>query len=121
MVRNLTAAEPSPDPGLDGVMDGATEEAQRGDLPPVSRIITYRDAVAERVEHWVNHIDGGNVGAPNQLRLIAENMMIAIVNHEYQHSKWIGEVRSEQFGHALPGAPNSDALTVVDGYFILEG
>lgn len=119
MVRNLTAAEPSPDPDLDGVMDGATEETQRGDLPPVARIITYRDAVAQRVEHWVNQIDSGNVGAPEQLRRIAENMMIAIVNHEYQHSKWIGEVRSDQFGHALPDQPTSPNLSVVEGYVMV--
>ena len=119
MVRNLTAAEPSPDPELDGVMDGATEETQRGDLPPIDRIHTYRDSVAERVRFWVGKIDQGEVGAPVQLRRIAENMMIAIINHEYQHSKWIGEVRSEQLGHDLPDTPTSDALELVDGYLML--
>ena len=46
-------------------------------------------------------------------------MMIAIINHEYQHSKWIGEVRSEQLGHDLPDTPTSDALELVDGYLML--
>ena len=119
MVRNLTAAEPSPDPSLDGVMDGATEETQRGDLPPVERIVSYRDAVAERVRFWVNRIDSGDVGAPEQLRRIAENMMIAIINHEYQHSQWIGEVRNDQFGYALPDRPTSDNLVTVDGYLMV--
>ena len=119
MVRNLTAAEPSPDPSLDGVMDGATEETQRGDLPPVERIVSYRDAVAERVRFWVNRIDSGEVGAPEQLRRIAENMMIAIINHEYQHSQWIGEVRNDQFRYALPDRPTSDNLVTVDGYLMV--
>lgn len=119
MVRNLTAAEPSPDGELDGVMDGATAERQRGDLPDLGRIGDYRTNVAERVRFWVGKIDSGDVGAPIQLRRIAENMMIAIVNHEYQHSKWIGETRNEQFGHGLPDLPTSPHLSVVEGYVMV--
>lgn len=118
MVRNLTAAEPSPDGELDGIMDGATEETQRGNLPPVARIDAYRSAVAERVRFWVHRIDSGDVGAPEQLRRIAENMMIAIINHEYQHSKWIAEIRNEQFGHDLPELPTSGHLVLVDDYLM---
>ena len=33
MIRNLTAAEPSPDPGLDAVMDSATPEPGRAGFP----------------------------------------------------------------------------------------
>lgn len=120
MVRNLTYAEPSPDPGLDSIMDGATAERQRGDLPDLARIGDYRTAVAERVRHLAGMIDAGEVGAPTQLRHIAETMLTAIVNHEYQHSKWIGEVRAEQFGRALPDAPTSDNLITLDGYTILR-
>ena len=119
MVRNLTAAEPSPDGELDSLMDGATVERQRGDLPDLARIGAYRTNVAERVRFWVGRIDSGDVGAPIQLRRIAENMMIAIVNHEYQHAKWIGETRSEQFGHAMPDLPTSDRLSVVEGYVMV--
>jgi len=119
MVRNLTAAEPSPDPGLDSLMDGATAERQRGDLPDLARIGAYRDDVAERVRFWVGKIDRGEVGAPIQLRHIAENMMTAIVNHEYQHAKWIGETRSEKFGRGLPDLPTSDHLTIVEGYVMV--
>lgn len=119
MVRNLTAAEPSPDGDLDGLMDGATAEEQRGNLPPVARILTFRDNVEERVRHWVDRIDSGDIGAPEQLRRIAENMMIAIINHEYQHSKWIGEVRNDQFGHTLPDPPTSDNLVTVDDYLMV--
>ena len=111
MVRNLTAAEPSPDPELDALMDSATAERDRGDLPKVDRIGDYRDAVAERVRFHINNIDSGNVGAPTQLRVIANTLMTAVINHEYQHSKWIGEVRSEQLGHDLPEVPSSDAVS----------
>lgn len=120
MARNLTAAEPSPDPELDPLMDSATDERQRGDLPDLARLGEYRSTVADRVRFRVEAIDSGQVGAPAQLRRIAETMLTAIVNHEYQHSKWIGEVRSEQFGHALPDAPSSDLLAELDGYIILR-
>lgn len=119
MVRNLTAAEPSPDGELDSLMDGATTERQRGNLPDLVRIGHYRASVAERVRFWVSKIDSGEVGAPMQLRLIAENMMTAIINHEYQHAKWVGETRSEQFGHAMPDLPSSDHLMVVEGYVMV--
>ena len=119
MVRNLTAAEPSPNGDLDSLMDGATEERQRGDLPDLPVIGEYRNAVAERVRYRVGNIDRGEVGAPKQLRRIAENMMIAIINHEYQHAKWIGETRSEKFGHALPELPTSDRLSVIEGYVMV--
>jgi len=119
MVRNLTAAEPSPDGELDSLMDGATEERQRGDLPDLARIGDYRTAVAERVHFRVANIERGEVGAPLQLRRIAETMMTAIVNHEYQHAKWIGETRHDQFGHALPDLPTSPYLSVVEGYVMV--
>ncbi len=119
MVRNLTAAEPPIDHRLDAVMDSATEERQRGDLPGVEQILEYRSSVAERVRYRVSMIDEGRVGAPVQLRRIAETMLTAIVNHEYQHSKWIGEVRHEQHGHALPDAPTSDRLELVEGYLMV--
>ena len=38
MVRNLTAAEPSPDPELDALMDSANPERFRGALPTVGRL-----------------------------------------------------------------------------------
>ena len=79
MVRNLTAAEPSPDGELDSLMDGATPERQRGELPDLARIGAYRTNVEERVRFWVGKIDSGDVGAPVQLRRIAENMMICLL------------------------------------------
>lgn len=121
MVRNLTAAEPSPDPELDGLMDSATEEADRGDLPDLARLGDYRDAVAERVRFRIGNIETGAVGAPTQLRIIAKTLLVAVINHEYQHDKWIGEVRNETFGKDLPPDPDSDRLTLVDGYLVVDG
>jgi len=119
MVRNLTAAEPSPDPDLDQLMDSATPEPDRV-IPEVSRILDYRGAVAERVHHIVGRIDDGDVGAPAQLRVIGATLMVAVINHEYQHSTWIGEVRHDQHGKDLPPDPVSPCLSTIDGYLIID-
>lgn len=119
LVRNLTAAEPMIDPELDSIMDSATQEPDRGDLPGIERLARYRATVAERVRFRVDNIAIGNVGAPAQLQQIANTMITAIVNHEYQHSKWIGEVRSEALHKPLPDTPGSARLTLLDGYVIL--
>ena len=119
MVRNLTAAEPSPDPGLDALMDGATAEADRGDLPGTDRLATYRDAVAERLRFRIGNIAAGDVGAPAQLDVIARTLLVAVVNHEYQHAQWIGEVRERDLGRTLPARPTSPLLTELDGYCVL--
>lgn len=119
MVRNLTAAEPSPDPGLDPVMDSANPEPDRGDLPGLARLREFRDSVAERVHVRMNDIDEGKVGAPAQLRIVAQHLLVALINHEYQHDRWIGEVRSRDLGRALPEEPCSDRLVSVDGYWMI--
>ena len=119
LVRNLTAAEPSPDPELDGLMDSATAEADRGDLPDLGRLADYRQAVAERVHFRIGQIDAGEVGAPNQLRVVANSLLRAVINHEYQHDRWIGEVRAGQHGRDLPPEPTSPHLRVIDGYLTL--
>ena len=120
MLRNLTAAQPSPDPELDALMDSATPERDRGALPGLDRLGRYREAVAERVRSGIADIDAGRVGAPAQIRHVAATLLAAVVNHEYQHSVWIGEVRRDQLGHELPPPPTSDLLTVVDGYTVLR-
>jgi len=51
---------------------------------------------------------------------VAKVVMAAVINHEYQHSKWIGEVRSRDLGHALPDQPDSDLLTELDGYLVCD-
>lgn len=120
MLRNLTAAQPSPDPELDALMDSATPERDRGALPSLDQLDRYRTQVAECIRVGVAEIDKGHVGAPHQLRHIATTMLTATVNHEYQHSMWIGEVRRDQLGHPLPEPPVSDLLVELDGYTVLR-
>ncbi len=119
MIRNLTAAEPSPDPELDALMDSARPEKFRGTLPTVRRLTDFRAAVAERVRARIGDIAAGRVGAPGQLAIVATHLVAALVNHEYQHDQWIGEVRAGNLGHALPPDPESDMLSRVDGYLVL--
>jgi len=119
MIRNLTAAEPSPDPELDGLMDSARPERFRGVLPTVARLTAFRDVVAERVHARIGDIGAGRVGAPRQLTIVAAHLMTAVINHEYQHDQWIGEVREHDLGHALPPDPDTGTIHRVDGYLVL--
>jgi hypothetical protein len=119
MVRNLTAAEPSPDPDLELVTDSATPESGRADLPSSDRIRGYRAAVAERVHIRLADIDESRVGAPNQLRVVGQHLLVTLINHEYQHDQWISEVRHRSLGHGLPPRPVSARLTEIDGYTVL--
>ncbi|MFJ9588200.1 DinB family protein [Streptomyces acidicola] len=120
MIRNLTAAEPSPDPALDAIMDSAQPEQFRGALPTVERLTAFRDTVAERVHARIGDIAGGRVKAPDQLSVVATHLLVALINHEYQHDQWIGEVRSEALGHALPPDPETSQVTRLDGYLVLN-
>jgi uncharacterized damage-inducible protein DinB len=120
MIRNLTAAEPSPDPALDPLLDSATDEQTRDTLPDVDRLRSYRDAVAERIHHRIGAILDGRVGAPRQLAVIARTVLVAVINHEYQHDQWIGEVRRDELGHELPPRPESARLLELDGYLLLD-
>src|SRR5689334_12329833 len=120
MIRNLTAAEPSPDPALDPLLDSATDEQTRDTLPDVGRLRGYRDAVADRVHHRIEAILDGRVGAPRQLAVIARTVLVAMINHEYQHDQWIGEVRGGELGRDLPPRPASARLLELDGYLLLN-
>ena len=120
MIRNLTAAEPSPDPDLEPIMDSANPETDRGDLASLDRIVAYRDAVARRTHVRIGDIDQGRVGAPNQLHVVAGPLLVALINHEYQHDQWISEVRHGDLGHALPPRPVSPRLSEVDGYTVMS-
>jgi hypothetical protein len=120
MVRNLTAAEPSPDPALDALMDSATPEPDRGDLPATERLTAYRAAVVDRLRFRLHAIAVGDVGAPVQLAIIARGLLVAVINHEYQHDQWIGEVRSQDLGKDLPPRPTSPLLSTVDGYLLVS-
>jgi hypothetical protein len=119
MVRNLTAAEPSPDADLELLMDSATPEAVRGELPDLARLAGFRATVAERVHARVGNIASRAVTAPAQMQLIGATLLIAVINHEYQHDQWISEVRCRDLGRALPPRPVSDALCELDGYLVV--
>jgi hypothetical protein len=101
-------------------MDSAQPEKFRGALPTVRRLTAFRDTVAERVHARIGDIAAGQVGAPAQLSIVATSLLTALVNHEYQHDQWIGEVRAGNLGHALPPDPTSDGLSRVDGYLVLN-
>ncbi|WP_234330502.1 DinB family protein [Streptomyces acidiscabies] len=88
MIRNLTAAEPSPDPELDGLMDSANPEKFRGALPTVQRLGTFRDTVAERVHARIGAI------ASTQMTVVATHLLIALINHEYQHDDGVSPART---------------------------
>ena len=120
MVRNLLAAEPGLDPDLDTLMDSATPEADRGVLPSIDRLASYRHAVAARVLSRIDDIRDGRVGAPEQLAIVGSTLLVALINHEYQHDQWIGEVRSRDLGRELPLPPVSPMLAIVDGYVVVD-
>ncbi len=120
MIRNLTAAEPSPDPELDPIMDSANPEPNRERLPDLARLAAFRANAARSVHRRIGDIRDGNVGAPKQLAMVAKVVVAAVINHEYQHSQWISEVRSRDLGHALPDRPTSDLLIELDGYLVCD-
>jgi hypothetical protein len=119
LVRNLTAATPSLDEGLDRLFDSATVEPARGALPPLARILAYREAVAAFTETTIARIAAGDVGAPEQLAIIAEGLLTAAVNHEYQHDRWITEVRADLGVPAAPPVPG-ERCELVEGYVVLR-
>ncbi|MEU1707876.1 DinB family protein [Streptomyces sp. NPDC005706] len=121
MVRNLIAAEPSPDPELDGLMDSANPERFRGALPTIQRLTDFRTTVAERVHARMGDIAAGRVGAPTQLTIVATHLLTALINHEYQHDQWISEVRGNDLGHVLPPDPDCDSVRRIDGYLVIDG
>ena len=119
-VRNLTAAEPSPDPELDGLMDSAQPERFRGSLPTIERLALFRETVAERVHARLGDIAAGRVSSPSQMTVVGAHLLTALINHEYQHDQWIAEVRSRNLGHQLPNDPTTEAVCRIDGYLVLN-
>jgi hypothetical protein len=119
LVRNLVAAEPSLNPSYDSVFDSATQEVDRGSLPPLADLLSYRESVAARTRARLDEILTGAVGAPLQLREIAVVMLTGLVNHEYQHDCWIGEVR-QLMGRDVPSGEPSPNVVAIEGYWILR-
>lgn len=119
LIRNLMSAEPSPDPDLDAVFDSATPETSRGELPARDRLLAYRAAVGERTRAMIERIDRGGVGAPNQMPMIAAGVLVAAINHEYQHDAWVDEMRQLQGLEPGP-VPASGRITMIDGYWVVR-
>lgn len=118
MVRNLTAAEVSFDETFDKVFDSATPEPERRDLPAMDEITAYRQAIAVSTIAVVTRIGNGEVGAPTQLRHVAERLLCSVIDHEYQHAKWIEEVRNSFVDIPAP-IPASNRIVEVDGYWMI--
>lgn len=119
LVRNLVAAEPSLAPAFDRLFDSETQESTRGDLPPLGAIVQYRDDVAARTHARVGAVLAGDVGAPAQLGLVVRTLLVALIQHEYQHDIWIGEVR-EVLGKPAIDPVRVDNLARIDGYWVLR-
>jgi len=119
MVRNLTAAEAPFDASFDKVFDSATPEPARGDLPPLAEIVGYREAIAASTRRVITKIADGDVGAPEQLQRVAARLMAGVIDHEYQHAKWVEEVRGTFLDTEAP-APQSANTVLVDGYWMIN-
>lgn len=120
MVRNLTAAEVTFNADFDAIFDSATPEQGRGELPALTEIAAYRRAIADSTHSVINRIAAGDVGAPEQLSLIADGLLRGIVNHEYQHATWVREVRDSMLDTPSP-LPDSSGIVDVEGYWMIKG
>ena len=106
MLRNLIAAEASPDPALDALMDSANPEPGRGNLPSLDQLAAFRAAVAARIHARMAAIDAREIGAPAQQRAVGRHLLTVLIDHEYQHDRWISEVRGATWGtHCRPNPP----------------
>ena len=119
MVRNLTAAEPSFSADFDTLFDSATPEADRGSLPGRDQIHDYRDRIAASTRAVIGRIAAGRVGAPQQLAMVAQGLLRAVINHEYQHDAWVLEVRRTLTDRVAP-PPASNRVVEVEGYWMLD-
>jgi hypothetical protein len=121
VLRNWINRDGSINPVFDRVFDAATEEIGRGFLPPLTEIVAYRELVAARTLERIDEIISGNCRAPEQMRRVGVAMLAGLINHEYQHDCWVGEVR-QALGHGEPPRPLSShpCLLQVDGYWVID-
>lgn len=118
LLRNLIDAEQSPYPAFDPLFDSANPEENRGDLPALAEIISYRDAVAQRTHEYIERALAGNRPAANQLAQALGPILCSIINHEYQHDCWAREMRA-MIGRDKPDVVLSDLVRQVDGFWML--
>ena len=118
LLRNLFDAEPSIEPSFDALFDAANPEENRGDLPPLADIVAYREAIAARTHARLDELMNGQRAAPSQAAHTLRTLLINLINHEYQHDCWIGEMRQIR-GYPVPDAVPSQRAWLVDGYWML--
>lgn len=118
LLRNLFDAEPSLEPRFDALFDAANPEEKRGNLPPLADIVAYREAVAARTHARLEEVRSGQRTAPSQASHTLRTLLMNLVNHEYQHDCWVGEMR-QTLGHAVPVTAPSQRARLVDGYWML--
>ena len=119
LLRNLFDAEPSIQPRYDALFDAANPEENRGDLPPLTDIVAYRKAVAERTHTRLEELLDARRASPAQRKHAMQTILINLINHEYQHDCWIGEMRQTR-GYSIPDAIPSQRARLVDGYWMLS-
>lgn len=118
LLRNLFDAEPSINPRFDALFDAANPEENRGSLPPLADIVAYREAAAARTHARLEELRSGQRVAPSQALHTLRTLLMNLINHEYQHDCWIGEMR-QALGHSVPAAAPSQRARLVDGYWML--
>lgn len=119
LLRNLFDAEPSIQPRYDALFDAANPEENRGDLPALTLIVDYRQVVAARTHARLEELLGAGRAAPTQRAHAMHTILINLINHEYQHDCWIGEMR-QTLGYSIPGTVPSQRARLVDGYWLLS-
>lgn len=118
LLRNLFDAEPSIEPRFDALFDAANPEENRGELPPLADIVAYREAIAARTHARLEELMKGRRAASSQASHTLRTLMVNLINHEYQHDCWIGEMRQIR-GYPVPDAVPSQRIRLVDGYWML--
>ena len=118
LLRNLLAAEPSLNPQFDALFDAVTPEEQRGTLPPLRAILTYREAIARRTHAHLEALLAGTRPAAQQATYALGALLVSLINHEYQHDCWVWEMRA-LLGREIPDVVWSRAVRQVDGYWVL--
>ena len=120
-LRNWINRDGSINPHFDRIFDAATDEISRAFLPPLTEIVAYRDIVAARTLERIDEILTAGSRAPDQMRRVGVAMLTGLINHEYQHDCWVGEVR-QTLGHGGPPKPlsTSPCLLYCDGYWVMD-
>jgi hypothetical protein len=118
LVRNVLAAEPSLNPQFDALFDAVKPEEQRGTLPPLHAILTYREAITRRTHAHIEAVSAGTRPAAQQATYALGVLLVSLINHEYQHDCWVREMRA-LLGREIPDVVWSRAVRQVDGYWVL--